>query len=141
MIIRFIRSAKGNSCITGRPHKLSIRGHSFDVFNRFGQGNGNDIAGLQCNHHAMFSVGQRPDRTRAKVCGQHTIESIGPAAALQVAQNYATRFSSSDVFEIALQVVTDAAESRRMQCITFVLVDQVVTDLDSSFSDDNNTKV
>src|ERR1043165_2285751 len=134
MIIGFVGSAKGNSSITRRPHELPIRGHSLDVLDRFRQGYGNDVACLQCHPYAVFSVRQRTHGARTEVRGQHPVESVWPSAALQVAQNDATRLASGRFLQIALQVLADAAQTWCMQCVALVLVDQVVTDLGGPFS-------
>ena len=58
-----------------------------------------------------------------------------------MAQHHATRFSSGKIFQILLQVLTDAAEPGCMINITLVLINQVVPDLDCAFGDDDNTKI
>src|SRR6185437_12457282 len=58
-----------------------------------------------------------------------------------MAQHYTTRFATRDLFQIVLQVNTDAAESGCTFFITLVLINQLVPDLLGSFGDDDNTKI
>src|SRR5262245_10433528 len=89
----------------------------------------------------MFAVREGPNRARTEVRRQHTIKSIGPPTPLQVAQHDATRLTPGDLLQSALQVLADPAEARCVQFVALVLIDQLVTDLESSFGDDDNTKI
>ena len=57
-----------------------------------------------------------------------------------MAQYYTTRFATSDFLEIALQVMANATKTRGVQSVALVLVDQLVPDLDGTFSDDDDTE-
>ena len=58
-----------------------------------------------------------------------------------MSEHDATRFAARYFFQILLQVLADAAEPGCMMSITLVLINQLVPDLQSAFSDDDNTKI
>src|ERR1051325_909176 len=122
MITGLVRSAKRNPGISSRSDQLSVRRHRLDTLDGLGERHCNYVTGLQRHHHASLTAGECSHCRRSEVSRQHTIECIWPATALQVAQDHATLLAARDFFEFALQVLADAAQTRRTMSITLVLI-------------------
>ena len=105
----FVRSAKGDAGIAARSHELAIRWNCLNVCYCQGNGNRDYVARLERHHHTAFSVYQRAHRARPVIGGQHSIERVGPAAALQVAQHHTPRFFAGECFQLSLAIGADAA--------------------------------
>src|SRR5688572_9325235 len=125
MITGLVRRAKGNAGVARGPHELN-RDH---------------VASLQGHHYAGVATGQRAHGARAKVRRQHAVKRVRTSTTLKMTQDHAARLPSRTFFEIALQVLADAAEPGCTRTITLVLINQLVPDFDGPFRDDDNTKV
>src|ERR1044071_5302147 len=141
MITGLVRSAKRNTGISRRADQLAVGRHRLDTLNGLRERHRNYIAGLQRHHHSALSARERAHCRRAEISRQHAIECIWPATALQVAQHHATCLAARDFLEILLQVLADATQTRCTKSITLVLINQLVSNLQSALSNDDDAEV
>ena len=141
MILGLIRSAKRDSRIASCRYHLAIRRNRFYIRHGFGDGHGHHVAGLQRHHHPMFSLYKSSHGAGAVGGRQHTIESIRPAAALQVTLDYATSLFSREPLELTATVLGDTAESGRVLQVATVLKDLLMTAFDRSLSGNDDAEI
>src|SRR4030095_13431215 len=72
---------------------------------------------------------------------KHPLKCVWSTASLQMRQHNGAGFFSCPGLDFRLQVHCNSAETWRMLLITLVQVDQLMTDFQRAFSDDNNTKI
>ncbi len=96
---------------------------------------------MQRDHLAVLAAHKGVHGRAAEVRGEHSIESVRAAAALQVAEYDAARLLARQPLDLARHVVADAAEARRVLAVAGVLVNLSPADRDRALRGDDDREL
>src|SRR5215813_2667088 len=137
----FVGRSKRNPGVPCCPYQLTIGRHRLGVRNCFRKRHRDYVGGLKRDHYTSFTSSQNSYSASTEIGRQHAIKSIRPAAPLQVAQYHAANLSTGQSLELHPAIYTDSTKTRRMICITLVLIDSFVTYLHGAFRYHNYAEV